>query len=158
MARTKQTAAKSTGGKKPKKGNFNLFKKKGTKDNANNNAKRKWRRGTQALREIRKYQKSTDLLIQKVPFARLVREVIQDMAPGYRVTSDCLTALQVRLYTIQTACDSSSNSHTPRAQEGIEAYMVGLFTDAMVATVHGKRVTLTTQDIQVARRLRGERE
>lgn len=66
--------------------------------------KRRYRPGTVALREIRKYQKSTDLLIQKLPFARVVREVADDFITsayagthgqvGLRWQSSAILALQ----------------------------------------------------------------
>ena len=105
---------------------------------------RRYRPGTVALREIRKYQKSTDLLIRKLPFQRLVREIAQAMgqdnpsylsAGGYRFQSSAFVALQ----------------------EAAEAYLVGLFEDTQIAAVHAKRVTIMPKDMQLARRIRGER-
>merc|ERR1712184_103730 len=63
--------------------------------------------GTVALREIRKYQKSTDLLIRKLPFQRLVREIAQDYKSDLRFQSSAVAALQ----------------------EASESYLVGLFED-----------------------------
>ena len=75
MARTKLTARKSTGQKAPRK---QLASKAARKtDPATGGVKKphRYRPGTVALREIRKYQKSTDLLLRKLPFQRLVREI-----------------------------------------------------------------------------------
>ncbi|KAF8625029.1 hypothetical protein AX17_006943, partial [Amanita inopinata Kibby_2008] len=79
MARTKQTARKSTGGKAPRK--QLAAKSSGARKTAVAGGVKKphrFRPGTVALREIRRYQKSTELLIRKLPFQRLVREIAQD--------------------------------------------------------------------------------
>lgn len=133
MARTKQTARKSTGGKAPRK---QLATKAARR--AGTPLKRKkhrYRPGTVALREIRKYQKSTDLLIRKLPFQRLVREIAQDFKTDLRFQSSAVLALQ----------------------EAAEAYLVRLFEDTNLAAIHGKRVTIMPKDMQLARRIRGER-
>ena len=88
-----------------------------------------------ALREIRRFQKSTDLCIRKLPFQRLVREIAQEFKSDLKFQSIALLALQ----------------------EAAEAYMVGLFQDANLCAIHCKRVTLRTCDLQLARRIRGER-
>ncbi|KUF90102.1 histone H3 [Phytophthora nicotianae] len=95
----------------------------------------RYRPGTVALREIRKYQKSTDLLIRKLPFQRLVREIAQDYKTDLRFQSTAILALQ----------------------EASEAYLVGLFEDTNLCAIHAKRVTIMPKDIQLARRIRGER-
>ena len=95
----------------------------------------RYRPGTVALREIRKYQKSTDLLIRKAPFQRLVREIAQDFKTDLRFQSTAVLALQ----------------------EAAEAYLVGLFEDTNLCAIHAKRVTIMPKDIQLARRIRGER-
>jgi len=98
---------------------------------------RRFRPGTVALREIRKYQKSTDLLIRKLPFARLVREISEELFPklGLRFQSVAIAALQ----------------------EASEAYLVGLFEDTNMCALHARRVTIMPKDMQLARRIRGER-
>ncbi|CAB0028522.1 unnamed protein product [Trichogramma brassicae] len=123
MARTKQTARKSTGGKAPRK------------QLATKAARKSARPGTVALREIRRYQKSTELLIRKLPFQRLVREIAQDFKTDLRFQSSAVMALQ----------------------EASEAYLVGLFEDTNLCAIHAKRVTIMPKDIQLARRIRGER-
>ena len=95
----------------------------------------RYRPGTVALREIRRYQKSTELLIRKLPFQRLVREIAQDFKTDLRFQSLAIKALQ----------------------EAAEAYLVGLFEDANLCAIHAKRVTIMPKDIQLARRIRGER-
>jgi len=98
--------------------------------------KHRYRPGTAALREIRKYQKSTELLIKKLPFQRLVRELAAECnLIGIRFQSTALLALQ----------------------EASEAYMVGLFEDTNLCAVHAKRVTIMVKDMQLARRIRGDR-
>ena len=82
-----------------------------------------------------KYQKSTELLIRKAPFQRLVREIAQDFKNDLRFQSTAVLALQ----------------------EASEAYLVGLFEDTNLCAIHAKRVTIMPKDIQLARRIRGER-
>ncbi|KAI0750708.1 histone-fold-containing protein [Daedaleopsis nitida] len=103
--------------------------------------KKRFRPGTVALREIRKYQKSTELLIRKLPFSRVVREIALDMMTdmveygdtGLRWQSSAILALQ----------------------EATEAFLVHMFEDANLCAIHAKRVTIMQRDIQLARRLRG---
>jgi len=96
----------------------------------------RYKAGTLALKEIRRYQKSTDLLILKAPFARLVREIADNFTypgnDGYLWQSMAIQALQ----------------------EAAEAFMVSLFHDANLCAIHAKRVTIQQKDIQLARRLR----
>ncbi|CAE8609095.1 unnamed protein product [Polarella glacialis] len=135
MARTKMTARKSTGGKAPR---TELAAKAARKQGPVAGTMKKthrYRPGTVALREIRKYQKSTELLIRKLPFQRLVREIAQDVKTDLKFQSQAVLALQ----------------------EAAEAYLVGLFEDTNLCAIHAKRVTIMPKDIQLARRLRGER-
>lgn len=97
-------------------------------------AKRRFRPGTVALTEIRRYQKSTALLIQKAPFQRLVKEISTEIAPGMRYQAAAIAALQ----------------------EAAEAYLVGLFEDTNMCAIHAKRVTIMPKDMLLARRIRGE--
>ncbi|KAL7065826.1 putative centromere protein A [Cryptosporidium serpentis] len=99
---------------------------------------RKYRRrpGTVALREIRRYQASTELLIPKLPFARVVRETTLKFVPHgevWRWTAEALQAMQC----------------------AAEAFLQGLFEDAYLCTLHSKRVTLLPRDMRLARQLRG---
>ncbi|XP_068577527.1 histone H3-like centromeric protein A isoform X2 [Cebidichthys violaceus] len=96
--------------------------------------KRRFRPGTRALMEIRKYQKSTDLLLRKGPFSRLVREVCQSFSGE---------ALRWQVYALMAL------------QEAAEAFLVMLFSDANLCAIHAKRVTVFPRDIQLARRIRG---
>ncbi|KAA1466436.1 histone-fold-containing protein [Dentipellis sp. KUC8613] len=101
----------------------------------------RFRPGTVALREIRKYQKSTDLLIRKLPFARVVREIALDMMTDMNQYGD--TGLRWQSSAILAL------------QEATEAYLVHLFEDANLCAIHAKRVTIMTRDIELARRIRG---
>jgi len=98
--------------------------------------KRRWRPGQVAIREIRRYQKSTSLLIQKAPFQRLVREIAQDYWHKFRFQSNALMALQ----------------------EASEAYLIQLFEDTLLCAIHAKRKTVMCKDMQLARRIRGEQK
>ena len=136
MARTKQTARQSTGGKAPRKQLATKSARASAPATGGVKKPHRYRPGTVALREIRKYQKSTDLLIRKLPFQRLVREIMTDsIIADFRWQTTALLALQ----------------------EASEAYLVGLFEDTNLCAVHAKRVTIMPKDIQLARRIRGER-
>ncbi|CAN1283828.1 Histone H3.2 [Linum perenne] len=139
MARTKQTARKSTGGKAPRKQLATKAARKSAPATGGVKKPHRFRPGTVALREIRKYQKSTELLIRKLPFQRLVREIAQDFK------TDLRTDLRFQ------------SSAVSALQEAAEAYLVGLFEDTNLCAIHAKRVTIMPKDIQLARRIRGER-
>ncbi|CCC12058.1 hypothetical protein SMACR_02279 [Sordaria macrospora] len=98
--------------------------------------RRRYRPGTLALKEIRNYQRTTDLLVAKLPFARLVREIAMQFRPmdeEMRWQSQAILALQ----------------------EAAEAFLVHLFEDTNLCAIHAKRVTIMQKDIQLARRIRG---
>ena len=135
MARTKQTARKTTGGKAPRKNLASKAARKSAPATGGVKKPHRYRPGTVALRDIRKYQKSTELLLRKLPFQRLVREIAQDFKTDLRFQSSAVMALQ----------------------EASEAYIVGLFEDTNLCAIHAKRVTIMPRDIQLARRIRGER-
>ena len=136
MARTKQTARKNTGGKAPRKAIAQKQAKKAAPVAVGGVKKvHRFRPGTVALREIRRFQKSTELLIRKLPFQRLVREIAQEYKNDLRFQSSAVLALQ----------------------EATEAYLVGLFEDTNLCAIHAKRVTIMPKDMQLARRIRGER-
>ena len=94
---------------------------------------RRYRPGTVALREIRKYQRTTELLIAKRPFQRLIREISQDFKSDVSYQASALLALQV----------------------ASEDYLIGLFEDVQLCAIHAKRVTILPQDMKLARRIRG---
>jgi histone H3 len=153
MARTKQTARQSTGGKAPQPAKKTTAAKSIKKvrqglssgkdyppearipearipdDTGTKKKPHRYRPGTVALREIRRYQKSTELLLRKLPFQRLVREIAQDYKRDLRFQSPAVMALQ----------------------EACEAYLVGLFEDSNLAAIHAKRVTIMVKDIQLGK-------
>ena len=94
MARTKQTARKSTGGKAPRKQLATKAARKSAPSTGGVKKPHRYRPGTVALREIRRYQKSTELLIRKLPFQRLVREIAQDFKTDLRFQSSAVMALR----------------------------------------------------------------
>jgi len=126
MARTKQIHPKSTSSQKQpaKKTPAQPVRKR-----------HRYRPGTVALREIRKYQKSADLLIPTMPFQRLVKEIALNYRSDLRFQSVAIAALQ----------------------EAAECYLVGLFEDTNLCAIHAKRITIMPKDMQLARRIRGER-
>ena len=142
MARTKQAAKRLCGGKKLKRKRLvTTAAKKAMPTTFGRKKKRRCRPGTVALRDIRKYQKSTDLLIRKAPFQRLVREIAHDVCPCEELRD------QLRFQSTAILA----------LQEAGEAYLVGLFEDTNLCAIHAKRVTIMPKDIQLARRIRGER-
>ena len=102
MARTKQTARKSSGGKAPRKQLATKGARKRAPANGGVKKPHRYRPGTVALREIRKYQKSTELLIRKLPFQRLVREICNDIKTDMRWQSTAILALQEELRVLLT--------------------------------------------------------
>ena len=138
MARTKQTARKQTtpAGKAPRKQVVGSKEDRKSAPAVGGVKKpHRYRPGTVALREIRKYQKSTELLIRKLPFQRLVREIATVFKSDLRFQSSAVLALQ----------------------EASESYLVGLFEDTNLCAIHAKRVTIMPKDMQLARRIRGEK-
>ena len=96
---------------------------------------RRFRPGTVALREIKRYQKTTNLVLLRAPFQRLVRSIAQGIDPDFRFQSQALLALQ----------------------EAAEMYCVHLFEDSNLCAIHANRVTVFKKDMDLARRIRGER-
>lgn len=96
--------------------------------------------GTVALREIRRYQDGTNLLLRKAPFQRLIREEAYKQAE-----------------VAQKDPPRFASSAVMAMQEAAESHMINLFADTQLCAIHGKRVTIMPKDIQMARRLRGER-
>ena len=94
MARSRQTARKNLGGKAPSKALAAKCAKKLPPVALGTDKKHRYRPGTVALREIRRYQKSTELLLRKLPFQRLVREIAQDFKSDLRFQSSAILALQ----------------------------------------------------------------
>jgi histone H3 len=98
---------------------------------------RRFRPGTRALMEIRKYQKSVDHLIPAKPFCRLVKDILSELSSGkdapYRMQSKALEAVQ----------------------EAAEAYMTGIFEDCNLVAIHARRVTVMSKDLALICRIRG---
>jgi len=140
MARTKHTARRLVednlkGGKPTKKKGIQGVSSKAGSSKDPTETPFRYRPGVKALQEIRHYQKSTELLLRKVPFQRFVRELVAKNESGcFRFESQALLALQ----------------------EASEQYLVGLFEDANHCAIHGKRVTIMPRDLQLSRKIRGE--
>lgn len=136
MARTK-TGFKTVGGKAPRKSIAAKVVRKAPKKKAPEaggvKKPHRYRPGTVALREIRRYQKQTGLLLRKLPFSRLVREVARDYKTDLRFQAAAILALQ----------------------EASEAYLIGLFEDGQRAAIHARRVTLQNKDLALAQQIRG---
>ncbi|XP_015114814.1 histone H3.3 isoform X1 [Diachasma alloeum] len=129
MVRRKAEARKSgTKSKSPNKGK--------SKTKTLVNRKRKVKPGVRALQEIRQLRRSTKLLIPKLPFSRLVREIIRDLFPRKNIDRMQATALEA-------------------LQEATETYLVQFFEDSILLAFHCKRVTLMQRDMVLMRRLRG---
>jgi histone H3 len=133
-AQTKQTAVKSKATRR------SLGQKKGKKvasGSASQGAKRafRWRPGTVALREVKRAQRGTELLVQNAPFSRLVREIAESHKAGLRFQASAVAAIQ----------------------EATESFVISLLSDANLTALHANRVTAMPRDLQLVRRLRGER-
>lgn len=138
MARSKHTPRKFVGTHRGVIHKTKITAATATADTATtrrHNKPHRYRPGTIALREIRKYQKSTDMLLRKLPFQRLVRQIAADFKNDLRFQSTAILALQ----------------------EATEAYLVGLFEDTNMCALHARRVTIQVKDMRLARRIRGER-
>jgi histone H3 len=120
-------SGKSTGGKAPRKALASKAARKSAPSTGGVKKPHRYKPGTVALREIRRYQKSTELLIRKLPFQRLVREIAQDFKSDLRFQSSAIGALQ----------------------ESVEAYLVSLFEDTNLCAIHAKRVTIRTFNLIV---------
>ncbi len=128
MARTKQTARQSTGGKATRHHLATKAAQKQARHTGGVKKPHRYHPGTVAIHEIHKYQKNTDLLIRKAPFQRLVKEIATNLKLDLRMQSTAILALQ----------------------EALEAYLVCLFEDSNECAIHAKRVTIMPKDIQLA--------
>merc|ERR1711874_108367 len=134
MVRVKYIARKSSQGTKKPRKRFNTKSAKKTINTGGIKKPRRYKPGTVARKEIRKYQKSTDLLIRKLPFQRLVKGIAHEIRLETRFQSSAVLALQ----------------------EAAEAYLVGLLEDSNLCARHARRVTIMDRDINLAKRIRGE--
>ncbi|XP_037539200.1 histone H3-like [Nematolebias whitei] len=135
MARTKQTARKSTGGKSPRKQLVTKAAQKSAPATDGVKKPHRYRPGSIALRKCRCYKKSTELLIWKLPFQRLVCEIAQAFKTDLHFHNLAVMALQ----------------------EASEVYLVDRFKDTKLCAIHAKRVTIMPKGIQLARRIHRER-
>ena len=136
MARVKQTSSKQISSNKvPRKIISNKAARKSAPIVLGIKKPHRFHPGTIALREIRKFQKSTDLLIKKLPFQRVVKEIAGNFNSNLRFQSQAILALQ----------------------EAAEAYIVDLFEDTNLCAIHAKRVTIMPKDMLLARKIRGEK-
>ncbi|XP_039711523.1 histone H3.3A-like [Pteropus medius] len=133
MADTKPTTSNSTHGKALRK---QLATKAPSKSAPSTGEVKKpycYRPSTIALCEVRRYQKSTEL-IRKLSFQHLVREIAQDIKTDLCFQNAAIGALQ----------------------ESSEAYLVGLFEDTNLCDIHAKRVTIMPKGIYLAHRIHGK--
>lgn len=133
MARTKQPHPAYVAGKRPREPPPTTGKQP-LSGSPLQRRRHRYRPGSVAMREIRRFQKSTDLLIRKLPFQRLVKEIAQSINSELRFQGSAVLALH----------------------EAAEAYLVGMFQDTNLCAIHAKRVTVMPKDMQLARRIRGE--
>ena len=134
MARIKQTARKNASmANKTRKQLYNRAARKSAPAMGGLKKPHRFRPGTVAIREIKRYQKSTELLIKRLPFQRLVKEIAQNLKSDLRFQASAVVALQ----------------------EATESYMVSLFQDTNLCAIHAKRVTIMPKDMQLAKRIRG---
>ena len=134
MARIKQTARKNASmANKTRKQLYNRAARKSAPAMGGLKKPHRFRPGTVAIREIKRYQKSTELLIKRLPFQRLVKEIAQNFKSDLRFQASAVIALQ----------------------EATESYMVSLFQDTNLCAIHAKRVTIMPKDMQLAKRIRG---
>lgn len=135
MARTKQTARKSTGGKAPRKQLSTKAARKTssvTDSEAATKQPTRFRPGSVALKEIRKYQKSTECLIRKLPFTRFVRDIASKFKADARFGSTAMSCLQ----------------------EASENFLTTLFEEAYRCAIHAKRVTLFPKDVNLVMKIK----
>ncbi|CAN6293562.1 unnamed protein product [Urochloa humidicola] len=135
VARVKRMARKSTGGMPPRVPLRTLVGISRPPAPVEVKKPQRYIPGTKALRQISKYQKPTGLLISKLPFERLVREIAQVFKSDTRFQSHAMMALQ----------------------EAAEGYLVGVFEDTNLCATHAKRATITAEDVQLARRIPGDK-
>lgn len=134
--RGKNTPVKAAGGKAPRKQVASKAARARATAAGGIKKPHRFKPGTVALRQIRQYQKSTDLLIRKLPFQRLVREIATPFKSDVRFQAAAIEAMQ----------------------HSAEAYLVGLFEDANLCAIHAKRVTIMPKDLGLSRRLRHDND
>ena len=111
-----------------------IKKKEALKEVRASKTRNRFRPGTVALREIKRYQKYTRLFFARLPFQRCVQEIMG------KCSSEPLRVQSNALFALQEAC---------------EAYLVGMFEDSNLCAIHAKRITIMKKDMDLARRIRG---
>ena len=132
------------GGKQPRKHLAHKILRKGITPTGGIKKPHRYRPGMVALREIRQYQRSTENLIKKTPFQKLIREISQE----YRIYPDGPGTPSVQAHFQSTAISA--------LQEAAENFIVGLFDDVNLLAIHARHVTIMPCDIQLALRIRGD--
>ena len=132
------------GGKQPRKSISHKILRKGIKPTGGIKKPHIYQPGMVALKEIRRYQRSTENLIKRTPFQKLIREISQE----YRICPDGpgTPSVQVRFQSTAIAA----------LQEAAENYIVGLFEDVNLLAIHARHVTIMPRDIRLALRIRGD--
>lgn len=134
MARTKQTATRKDPNETPRRRRATKkLPRRASQAAAPVPPKRHYRPGTKVLRDIRRFQRTTELLLPKLPFGRLVRELADNYKRDLRFQPAAVEALQ----------------------EACEAYLLTLFEDSVLCARHAKRVTMQARDMRLAIRIRG---
>ena len=95
---------------------------------------KKMKQGLKALKEIKKYQSSMEMLIRRLPFQRVVKEIMQKVQDDLRLQSTAILVLQ----------------------EVGETFLVGLLEQSNLCALPAKRVTIMPKDVQLARCIRGD--
>lgn len=124
-------SSRKKAGKSPRKINFKALQTTTVATGGGVKKAHRFKPGTVALRDIRKYQASYDLLFPKLSFQRLVREICQDFVPDFRFQKSALEALQV----------------------AAEDYVVHTFEATNLAAIHCKRVTIQKKDMALVKRI-----
>ena len=133
------------GGKQPRKHLSHKILRKGITPTGGIKKPHRYRPGMVALREIRHYQRSTENLIKKTPFQKLIREISQE----YRICPDGPGTPSVQAHFQSTAIAA--------LQEAAENFIVGLFEDVNLLAIHARHVTIMPHDdIRLALRIRGD--
>ena len=138
------TQVSRKGGKQPRKFLVSRLLRKGMKATGGIKKPHRYRPSLVALREIRRYQLSTENLIKCTPFQRLIREISQE----YRIQPNGPGTPSVQVQFQSTAIAA--------LQEAAENYIVGLFEDVNLLAIHARRVTIMPRDIRLALRIRGD--
>ena len=139
MPRVKQTARKTQGLPTKRRRLLTMLPRKRAPPTGGVKKPHRYRPGTVALREIRRYQTTTDTLIPKRSFQLLVQEVVQNECRIRGI--ECKRIQSMALLGLQTAC---------------EQYVIELFSQTQIAAIHGKRITIQPKDMSIVLQFRGD--